>query len=161
MVLKDSDETKHLNRAWHCRGIKSLFLSCLSCLHISSDISHHFLLMDLPWLPSTLRIMSQFFVASKSFGSCSFSLVDATLCIPADKGHLHSRERLLIACTSSFFVVVRFELRASCLLGRYSPTSATPPSLFCDGFFQDRVWRAIYPGLASNCNPPDLCLLSS
>jgi hypothetical protein len=29
------------------------------------------------------------------------------------------------------------------------------------GIFQDRVSQTICLGLASNCNPPDLCLLSS
>jgi hypothetical protein len=27
--------------------------------------------------------------------------------------------------------------------------------------FQDRVSQSYFPGLASNCDPPDLCLLSS
>jgi hypothetical protein len=29
------------------------------------------------------------------------------------------------------------------------------------GFFRDRVFWCICPGLASNCDPPDLCLPSS
>jgi hypothetical protein len=29
------------------------------------------------------------------------------------------------------------------------------------GFFQDRVSRTVCPGLASNQDPPDLCLLRS
>jgi hypothetical protein len=36
----------------------------------------------------------------------------------------------------------------------------TPPVLFCDGFFNS-ISRTICPGLASNLDPPDLCLLSS
>jgi hypothetical protein len=38
---------------------------------------------------------------------------------------------------------------------------ATPPALLCEGFFQDRVSQNYLPGLTSNSNPPDLCLLSS
>jgi hypothetical protein len=38
---------------------------------------------------------------------------------------------------------------------------ATPPPLFCEGFFWDRVLWTICLELASNYNPPDLCLLSS
>jgi hypothetical protein len=39
---------------------------------------------------------------------------------------------------------------------------ATPPALFfVKGFFWDRLSRTIVPRLASNHNPPDLCLLSS
>jgi hypothetical protein len=38
---------------------------------------------------------------------------------------------------------------------------ATPPAPFCDGFFQDRVLRNYLPRLASNHDPPGLCLLSS
>jgi hypothetical protein len=36
-----------------------------------------------------------------------------------------------------------FELRASALLGRCSTTWATPPALFCAGYFQDRVMWTI------------------
>jgi hypothetical protein len=68
---------------------------------------HYFLLMDLPWLPSTLRIMSQSFVASKSFGSCSFSLVDATLCI-------------FLCYTHTFFCAKDW------LLGKWSTTELHP-----------------------------------
>jgi hypothetical protein len=46
-----------------------------------------------------------------------------------------------------FFVVLGFELRV---------TEFTPPAFFVMGFFKD-----ICPGLALNCNLPDLCLLSS
>jgi hypothetical protein len=38
---------------------------------------------------------------------------------------------------------------------------ATPPALFCDGYFRDRVLASYLPGLTLNHNPPDLCLLSS
>jgi hypothetical protein len=38
---------------------------------------------------------------------------------------------------------------------------ATPPALFYEGFFEIGSRRTICPGLALNCNPPDLCLLSS
>jgi hypothetical protein len=38
---------------------------------------------------------------------------------------------------------------------------AIPPVLFLWKFFQDRVSWTICPGLTLNCNPPDLCLLSS
>jgi hypothetical protein len=41
---------------------------------------------------------------------------------------------------------LRFELRASCLLGRHSTTSAPLPTLFCVGYFQDRVWWIICLG---------------
>jgi hypothetical protein len=38
----------------------------------------------------------------------------------------------------------------------------TPLVLFlCEGFFQDRVLWNYLSGLVSNCNPPELCLLSS
>jgi hypothetical protein len=39
--------------------------------------------------------------------------------------------------------------------------SATPPALFCDRFFKDRVLKTICLGLALNCDSPDLCLLTS
>jgi hypothetical protein len=48
--------------------------------------------------------------------------------------------------TFFFLVVLGSELRASHLLGRWSITWATPSALFCDGFFQDRVWRTICLG---------------
>jgi hypothetical protein len=35
-----------------------------------------------------------------------------------------------------FFVDLEFELRSSHLLGRSSIALATPPALFCDGFFE-------------------------
>jgi hypothetical protein len=39
-------------------------------------------------------------------------------------------------------------------------SSATPPAFFCEGFF--KIGLANYlPGLASNCDLPDLCSLSS
>jgi hypothetical protein len=38
---------------------------------------------------------------------------------------------------------------------------ATPPFLFCDGFFEDRFSWTIYLWLALNHDPPDLCFLSS
>jgi hypothetical protein len=44
-----------------------------------------------------------------------------------------------------------FCLIHACWLG------ALPPALFCVGFFWDRVSRTICPGLALNCDPPDLC----
>jgi hypothetical protein len=36
---------------------------------------------------------------------------------------------------------------------------ATPPAHFCEGFFE--IGSRYLPGLASNCDPVDLCLLSS
>jgi hypothetical protein len=44
-----------------------------------------------------------------------------------------------------FFAALGFEIRTSHLLRR-STTSATPPGLFCDGYFQDRVLRSTCPG---------------
>jgi hypothetical protein len=38
-----------------------------------------------------------------------------------------------------FFAVLGFELRIPFLVDRHSTTSVTPPVLFCDGFFWDRV----------------------
>jgi hypothetical protein len=38
---------------------------------------------------------------------------------------------------------------------------ATPPALFCEGFYSDRVSRIICLGLALNHDSPDLCFLSS
>jgi hypothetical protein len=55
--------------------------------------------------------------------------------------------------TFFFFVVLEFELRT------YTLSHSTSP--FCNFFFQDRVSRTIYQGLALNHDPPDLCLLSS
>jgi hypothetical protein len=41
------------------------------------------------------------------------------------------------------------------------PTPGTTlPVLFCDGFFQWGLANYL-PGLASNCDPPDFCLLNS
>jgi hypothetical protein len=49
-----------------------------------------------------------------------------------------------------------FELRP------YTFPYSTRPLFFNDGiFFWDRVLQSIGPRLASNLNPPDLCLLSS
>jgi hypothetical protein len=45
-----------------------------------------------------------------------------------------------------FLVVLGFEFGASCLLGRHSSTQATPPALFCVGFFRDRVLSTICLG---------------
>jgi hypothetical protein len=45
-----------------------------------------------------------------------------------------------------YFVVLEFELRASCWLGRCSTTWATLPAFFCDGYFQDRVSWTICTG---------------
>jgi hypothetical protein len=54
----------------------------------------------------------------------------------------------------NFFVCVNWGLNSE-------PTPlATPPALFCEGFFWDRVSWIIVPRLASNHDPPDLCLLS-
>jgi hypothetical protein len=59
--------------------------------------------------------------------------------------------------TFFFFLVLELELRA---LPR-----ATPPALlfffFLWRIFQDKILQTICPGLALNCDPPDLCLLSS
>jgi hypothetical protein len=52
-----------------------------------------------------------------------------------------------------FFVVLRFELRA------YTLSHSTNP-LFCDGFFEIQS-RELFAPVASNFEPPDLCLLSS
>jgi hypothetical protein len=49
------------------------------------------------------------------------------------------------------FTALGFELWASHLLGTPSlPLEATPPALFCDGFFGDKVLRTICSGLALN-----------
>jgi hypothetical protein len=42
----------------------------------------------------------------------------------------------------------------------YHSNHSTSP-IFCAENFQDRVLETIYPGLALNSDPPDLCLLSS
>jgi hypothetical protein len=55
-----------------------------------------------------------------------------------------------------FLPVPWFEFKASCLLGRCSTTGASAPFGF---IFLDRVLHFL-PGLASNCHPPYLCLLS-
>jgi hypothetical protein len=52
-----------------------------------------------------------------------------------------------------FLVILGFELRAYLLSHSTSP--------FLVGYFRDRVSPSICPGLASNHDPPDLCLLSS
>jgi hypothetical protein len=54
-----------------------------------------------------------------------------------------------------FFAVLGLELKAYT-----SSHSTTPPALFCEGFFQDKVSN-YFPRLASNHHPPDLCLPSS
>jgi hypothetical protein len=59
---------------------------------------------------------------------------------------------------SFIFGGIGFELRASeHLLGRCSAAWA----LFCIGYFRDRISSTIWLVLASNHDPPDLCLLSS
>jgi hypothetical protein len=45
-----------------------------------------------------------------------------------------------------FFPLLRYELRASPLIGRRSTTWATPPALFCVAYFWDRVSRTICLG---------------
>jgi hypothetical protein len=52
-----------------------------------------------------------------------------------------------------FFVVLGFELRAFALSHSTSP-------IFVKGVFEIGSENYL-PGLASNCNPPDLCLPSS
>jgi hypothetical protein len=52
----------------------------------------------------------------------------------------------------SFMVALGFELRAY--------TLSHSPALYCDGFFWDSL-KNYLPGLASNFDSPDLCLLSS
>jgi hypothetical protein len=47
------------------------------------------------------------------------------------------------------------------LLAAAITTQATPPVLSCDGFFPDRISWTTCLELASNCDPPKLCLLSS
>jgi hypothetical protein len=54
---------------------------------------------------------------------------------------------------SGIFVVLGLELRPFTLSHSTSP-------IFCDRFFRDSLMNYL-PGLASNCNAPDLCLLSS
>jgi hypothetical protein len=51
--------------------------------------------------------------------------------------------------------------QGSHLLAGYSTTEATPPAIFCDGFFEDTVLQTICPRLTSNHDPPNLCLRSS
>jgi hypothetical protein len=68
----------------------------------------------------------------------------------------------LIFLFSFLMAALEFELRTLCLLGRCSYClSHSSKSFFCDGFFRDRVLQTICPGLASNLDTPDLCLLSS
>jgi hypothetical protein len=54
---------------------------------------------------------------------------------------------------SGFFVVLGLELRA------FTLSHSTRP-VFCDMFVSDSLMNYL-PGMASNCNAPDLCLLSS
>jgi hypothetical protein len=60
-----------------------------------------------------------------------------------------------------FLAVLRLKLSSSHLLGRvsYHLSHSASPVLYW--VFQDRVSRTICLWLASNHNPPDLCLLSS
>jgi hypothetical protein len=51
----------------------------------------------------------------------------------------------------SFFAVLGLEL--------WAYTFCWP--FFCDGFFQDKSLSNYLPRLALNCDPSDLCLLSS
>jgi hypothetical protein len=57
-----------------------------------------------------------------------------------------------------FFFGAGIETRASSMLGKRCTTEIrpSPQPCFCVGFFGDSV-----SGLASNSDPPDLCLLSS
>jgi hypothetical protein len=52
-----------------------------------------------------------------------------------------------------FFVLLGLEVMDFTLSLSTSP-------IFCDRFFRDSLMNDL-PGLASNCNAPDLCLLSS
>jgi hypothetical protein len=62
-----------------------------------------------------------------------------------------------------FFILVvwGFELRASYFLGMSSTTLATLPALFYVGYFQDRVSQNYLPRLTLNCDPTNLCLLTT
>jgi hypothetical protein len=59
-----------------------------------------------------------------------------------------------------FFILLCFVLQYWSLNSGPTPWT-TSPALFGDGCFRDRVSWSICPGLASNCDPPHLCLLSS
>jgi hypothetical protein len=65
----------------------------------------------------------------------------------------HTCKHLSFLFFSSVFVVQEFELRA------YALSHSTSPFLW--RVFWDRVSRNYFPSLASNFDPPFLCLLSS
>jgi hypothetical protein len=67
--------------------------------------------------------------------------------------------QIILSFLLFFWSVVGFELKASCLLS--FTTRVTPPALFGLGIFEIGGLVNYLPGLASNCDPPDLCLLSS
>jgi hypothetical protein len=58
-----------------------------------------------------------------------------------------------------FLAVLGLELRAFTLSHSAGPLFIY--LFFCEGFFRDRVSQNYVPKLALNCDPPDLCLLSS
>jgi hypothetical protein len=60
-------------------------------------------------------------------------------------------------------MVLGFELMALGFLSKCSTTWTMPPALFALVVFQTRSWASsiLPPRLASNLNPPNLCLQSS
>jgi hypothetical protein len=87
----------------------------------------------------------------------------------AHKWNLCAAERKQLAITSFIYLFVcLFYLWQhwglnSCLLGRHSSAWATPPALFCDRYFRDRVLWTICPGWlqmwSSWSLPPELLRL--
>jgi hypothetical protein len=85
--------------------------------------------------------------------ACFWHRISQTLAFPGFEPQyfhlylLHSwdykSEPLTLGLKTTFFVVLEFKLRTSCLLGRH--TWATLPALFCLGYFWDRVSWTICP----------------
>jgi hypothetical protein len=71
---------------------------------------------------------------------------------------------IIITCTVTFFFLrekLGFDLRASYMLAGALPLEPLHQPFFVMGFFQIGLPKLLAQGLALNCDPTDLCLLSS
>jgi hypothetical protein len=66
---------------------------------------------------------------------------------------------LALIFPSSPSVLLGFELRDSCLLGRHPTTEAIPPAFFCFGYFWGRV--SLYAQASVDCDPTSFVSLHS
>jgi hypothetical protein len=88
----------------------------------------------------------------------SFIMTGCSLKHHAEQNKSDTKREILCDSSSSFFFFFFFEV-LGLELRAFTLSHSTRP-IFVRGF-RDRVLQNYLPGLASNCDPPDLCLLSS